>query len=189
MPAKDRTGPALLRPRSRALRWTLNGLGALILYGNVAVIFQPAMLGLGGLPRLPLPFVLEEAFLLPGMFGGYATEHSRCLIEGLRSAGQGQQGWLAIPVQEHFPERLAVASLQLSAVRFREALGRSGQQRAWRMMARKIRLRHNRLHPDRQVERVRFGVMRWPQSADGYWALARSRHVRHELWYQEQDTP
>ena len=55
--------------------------------------------------------------------------------------------------------------------------GRGAQREAWRVLARKIRERHNRLHPDHPIARVLLGSEDWPQSPDGFRARKRAPRV------------
>jgi hypothetical protein len=162
-------------------------LAAFILYGNAAVALQPhafARMGIG----LPRTAWLKDAFLMTGMFSSYVTRNADLFLAGERtqtgrSSDRGR--WLRLSIREHFPARHGVVFTQLFVVRHWDTLGRSAQRRAWVELAATIRARHNRLHPDAEVARIRFGQIDWPQDPRGYRAAKRAPNVRATTWFEE----
>jgi hypothetical protein len=180
-----------LRPTKSATlrRLSMNAIAVAILYGNAAVVLQPPGVR-GSALELPTPGLVRDAFLLPGMFNSYSTSNLDFVLSGLR----GQDGvaadrgrWIALPLRDHFAQRHGVTFTQLFAAHDWDAHGRAAQQRAWAFLARKIRERNNRLHPERRVVRVRFGSIEWPQDARGYRAQKRPERMRAHLWYTEPE--
>lgn len=166
----------------------MNTIACAILYGNLAVALQP--------PRvqhmrfaLPTPNAVRDAFLMNGMFNSYSAFNSDFFLSGLRTregAAADRKQWITLPLQEHFAQRQGVTFTQLMAAHHWDVFGRPAQLDAWRVLARKIRERHNRLHPDHPVARVQFGSMDWPQSAAGYRARKRAPWTRVNVWFAER---
>ncbi len=167
-------------------RWVMSAVALLIAYGNLAVILHPSKFGLGTLPGLPRPPAIHDAFLVTGMFNSYTEENLELFLEG-ETTGEGstRTRWMAISVSEHFPQRRAVAYTQLFAPHHWDMYGPEAQREAWAGMARRIRARHNRLHPDQPVARVRFGTNVWPQHPAGYDAARRPGQTDRRLWFSE----
>lgn len=175
-------------PRSRRLTRALrNAVALLIIYGNVAVALQPAALRRAGL-RVPRPAILHDAFLMTGMFSSYSLTNSDFVLLGQRTqAGLAQDRgqWIRLRLRDHFVSRHGVVFTQLFAAHHWDVLGVGAQRRAWAFLARRIRERHNRLHPERAVARVRIGSVEWPQSPLGYRAAKDAGPVHSRIWYSE----
>ena len=172
-------------------RLLMNAIALTILYGNVAVALQPPPLRQAGL-RVPRPAFIHDAFLMTGMFSSFSTRNNELFIAGLRGAGgaRPERGrWLLLRVKDHLPLRHGVSFTQLFAAHHWDIHGRAAQRRAWAFLAARIRERHNRLHPDQPVTRVRFGIIEWPQSPKGYRAGKRSPEIRTSTWYGEPAEP
>ena len=168
----------------RVRRLALAACMFVVVYGNLAVTFQPRKLGLGRQPfGLWLPRPLHDAFLLPGMFSGFFGHAFDYVLEGRAADGR----WMRLPIKEHFPLRHGVTYTQLWAPHHREMFGPSRQREIWAAYAQQIRRRHNRLHPDLPIERVRFGVEHWPLSSQGYRARKTPDELKRTLWYSEPD--
>jgi hypothetical protein len=140
--------------------------------------------------ELPTPGFVRDAFLMTGMFSSYSTSNVDFVLAGLRTqhgqaSDRGQ--WIALRLRDHFASRHGVTFTQLFAAHAWDVHGRAGQQRAWAFLARKIRERHNRLHPEQAVSRVRFGSIEWPQDPLGYRAQKQPEHMRARLWYAEPE--
>jgi hypothetical protein len=163
-------------------------LAAVVLYGNAAVALQPhplRKLGLG----LPRTNGLTDAFLMTGMFSSYQTRNADMFLAGERTStgDEGDRGrWIRLRIREHFPARQGVVFTQLFAVRHWDVHGRVAQRRAWVGLAARIRARHNRLHPEAPIARVRFGQIDWPQDPRGYRAGKRAPNVRATTWYEDR---
>jgi len=167
----------------------MGALAVLLVYGNLAVALQPPQLGVAPLPR---PRWLFDAFLLPGMFSGYTTTNLDFHLTGLRDdrGREGDRGrWIVLELGEHFPQRLGITFTQLYAPHHREVLGAAGQRAAWASLARKIRQRHNRLHPDQPVVRVRIATLEWPIHPSGYRGGKRADTMRLRSWFEEPVPP
>jgi hypothetical protein len=162
-------------------------IAALVVYGNLAVTFNPQKLGLHW-PGLPRGFALHDAFLIPGMFSGYSSANFDLLLQGQRTdtgrtRDRGQ--WINLPLTEHFPLRYALSYTQLSAAHHADLLGPAGQRAAWAVYGQKIKARHNRLHADAPIARLRFGIVSFPASPAGYRALKSLRTAWRHLWYAD----
>jgi hypothetical protein len=167
-------------------RWIMGAVALLIVYGNLAVVFQPKKIGLKGAPGLPRPFVLHDAFLMTGMFNSYVKENWDFFIEGrFRQDGPKRHRWAALLIEDHFPLRRSITFTQLYAPHHWDMHGSKAQRAAWSVMATKIRARHNRLHPDRAVTKVRFGTLSWPMDPRGYYAGRRPGHERRRVWFSQ----
>jgi len=165
----------------------MHALAALILYGNAAVALQPHPLHRAGL-GLPRSAELLDAFLMTGMFSSYVTRNADMFLAGERSLVGREQDrgeWIRLPINEHFPARHGVVFTQLFVARHWDTFGKSAQRQAWAGLAARIRARHNRLHPDAAIARVRFGQVDWPQHPDGYRAGKLAPRVRARTWFEE----
>jgi hypothetical protein len=168
---------------SLGARLAMSVIAAVVIYGNLAVTFHPSKLGLpDGIPGLPRPRPLLDAFLIPGMFSGHSSANFDFVIEGRRAS---DHRYVELDVREHFPLRMPITYTQVFAAHHWDILGASEQRRVWASYARKIEARHNRLHPDARIERVRFGVVSFPQSDDGYRAKKPPGGGWKTLWYAD----
>jgi hypothetical protein len=163
-----------------------------IVYGNVAMIFNPQKL-LPFLPNpWPTPFAIQDAFLLTGMFTSFATENIDFMIGGRTvprhsvDTPNEKPTWIVLDLDEMFTGRMGIKFTQVLAARHWDMLGKQAQQDAWHLAAKKIRARHNRLHPDQPVDAVRIGVQLWPLSPDGYRAAKRRSKNRYVDWYNDE---
>lgn len=169
-------------------RWLTVGLGAVLVYGNLAVALEPDRIGLSGWPALPVPDVLYDALLLPGVFGGYSLQNYDFFLLGRRSdagrpADRGR--WIRLEVREHFPLRDALTHAVLFAPHQRDLYGESEQRRAWGVLARKIKQRHARLHPAAPLAALRIGLDVFPQGARDYREHKRPGKIWTQLLYAE----
>jgi hypothetical protein len=174
----------------RAQRWQrclMNALAIFIIYGNLSVTFQPKRVGLPQLPGLPCPVALRDAFLIPGMFSSYLPLNFDHVLQGerLRRDGSRDPGaWITLSLSEHFPLRPSMTLVHLLAAHHRDMLGAAGQRQAWALYAEKIKDRHNRLHPDAKVGRVRIAAESFPQSPKGYRAGKNAATTSFQVWFE-----
>jgi hypothetical protein len=177
-----------LPPLRRAL---MHALALLLFYGNVAVALQPPALARHGF-GLPHPRWMHDAFLMTGMFGSYSTRNGDMFLAGERThdgAHADRGKWTRLDLKEHFPQRHGITWTQLYAAHQWDALGPDAQRAAWRELAQRIRARHNRLHPEHPIGRVRFGEVTWPQDPRGYRAAKRTPNVLANTWYVDPEAP
>jgi len=173
----------------RARSWLLNTVAIFLLYGNAVAVLQAPALRAAGLPAIA-PLWLRDAFLLHGMFTSYSRYNNDLFIAGLRThtGTLGDRGsWVPMQLREHFAARHGVTFTQLFATHHWDVYGPAAQRSAWKGLAARIRARHNRLHPNRPIARVRFGSEEWPQSPLGY--RARKELARARIWYEEPARP
>jgi len=169
-------------------KFAMSLIAITIIYGNVAMIFNPQKL-LPFLPnRWPTTFAMQDAFLLTGMFTSFSTENVDFMIGGRIAprAPNEKASWIVIDQDEMFTGRMGIKYTQILAARHWDMLGKQAQQDAWHKAAKKIRARHNRLHPDQPIDAVRIGVQLWPLSADGYRAAKRKDTRRYVDWYNDE---
>jgi hypothetical protein len=172
----------------RAARALMSAIAVFVIYGNLAVTFNPEKLGLVGWPALPRPFALHDAFLIPGMFSGYSTYNFDFLLVGLRTERGRERdrgAWIELPYEEHFPLRYPIVYTQLFAAHHWDMLGEAGQRDAWAALSVKIKAHHNRLHPDAPIARLRIGSFDFPLSPLGYRGAKTAESARAELWYSD----
>lgn len=171
-------------------RRLLDALVLFVIYGNVAVAWQPPPLRRS--VRVPRPGFVADAFLITGMFSSYSLFNSDYFILGQRADSglvDDRGRWIQLRVREHFPQRHGVIFTELFAAHHWDMHGTRAQRRAWEFLARRIREHHNRLHPDRAVTRVRFGSVQWPQSPLGYRAAKTPDALRTRTWFAEPERP
>ena len=169
-------------------RWLTAGLGAVLVYGNLAVALRPDRIGLAGWPALPLPTVLYDALLVPGVFGGYSLQNYDFFLLGRRSeAGrEADRGrWIRLDVHEHFPLRDALTHAVLLAPHQRDLYGEAEQRRAWSVLAQKIKQRHARLHPNAPLAALRIGLDVFPQGTHDYREHKRPGRIWIQMVYSE----
>jgi hypothetical protein len=164
----------------------MSAFALLVVYGNLAVIFNTEKLGLPDWPSLPRPFALHDAFLLFGMFSDYSDQSFDFFVLGRRKAEPTRAAeWVELALREHFPLRYPIVYTQLVAPHHWDMLGDGAQRRAWAELATRIRARHNRLHPDQPIDGVRIGVVKFPQSPLGYRGAKLPINTRSELLYAD----
>jgi hypothetical protein len=170
-------------------RWLLNAVALFLLYGNAIAVLQAPALRALGVPSIA-PVWLRDAFLLHGMFTSYSRYNSDLFLAGLRThtGTLGDRGrWVPMRLREHFAARHGVTFTQLFATHHWDIHGPAAQRAAWNGLAARIRARHNRLHPQRPIARVRFGSEEWPQSPLGY-RVGKDRAISR-IWYEEPAQP
>lgn len=173
-----------------ARRAAMHALLLFVLYGNVAVALQPPTL-LRAKLGLPHPAWMHDAFLMTGMFSSYTKHNSDVFLGGERThdGREWDRGrWIQLSLRDHFPDRRAIVFTRLFAAHHWDVLGTRAQKRAWKETAKRIRARHNRLHPDAAIARVRFGQIDWPQSPRGYRASKVASKVKAHTWYEDRRT-
>ena len=118
-------------------------------------------------PALPVIDLLADPFFLFGMFNGYQRE-----VQELALQGQREGAWVPLAAAEFFPGPAHEHALWAQASRrVGELLTPRAIVRERARFLERIRLRHNALHPERRVERVRVGFLTWPKSRAGRDAL------------------
>ena len=168
----------------------MNATGLLIIYGNLAVILHPAMLGLGSVPGLPRPRPLLDAFLMTGMFTTHSSFNLEPFVEGGAAEGNVGMRWVPLRISDYFPQRRGVQYTQLFAAHHWRWGGPDSQREAWADLARRIKGRHNRLYPEQPISMVRFGVTRWPIHPSGYDVARHPDQTRRDVWFSElEDEP
>lgn len=169
-------------------RVLMSAIALLVVYGNVAVVFNTEKLGLSGWPSLPRPFAIHDAFLIPGMFSSYTTYNFDLYIEGERTnTGRldERQRWIELTFREFFPQRYPIAYTQLFAAHHWDMLGDEAQRATWAALARRIQRRQNLLHPEAPIQRVRFGSENFPTSSEGYRTAKVASATHREIWYSD----
>jgi hypothetical protein len=134
-------------------------------------------------PALPVIDLLAEPFYLFGMFHSYEPDARELIVRGF----DARTGVLrTLDAAEFFPG--SVPDRQIWAQGQRE-LGElildEEQRREQLRLLRRIRERHNRLHPDHRVTRVQVGHLSWPRSPQGHEAERARGAETFELWYGE----
>ncbi|HEY2734125.1 MAG TPA: hypothetical protein VGI70_09070 [Polyangiales bacterium] len=177
---------AVTRGPGRFARAYMSAIAVLIIYGNLAVTFNPEKFGRVDWPALPRPFAIHDAFLIPGMFSGYVNYNFDFVLMGERT----QQGrprdrgeWIELPYKEHFPLRYPIVYTQLFAAHHWDMLGQQAQRDAWAALSVRIKAHHNRLHPDAPIDRLQIGSLNFPLSPLGYRGAKTRDATRAELWY------
>ena len=165
-PESAAPSPAWWRRWQPWRRLGLSLLALFIIYGNLAVVLHPPMLGRPKATGLPRPTLLLDVFLMTGMFYSIDKFHQKPYVEGFRVDADGRPlGWEPLDVDELLPIRLGFQFAAVIALRHYDMGGAGRQQarvRAWNTLAPMLRERHNRLHPHRQVSAVRIGLLTWP---------------------------
>jgi hypothetical protein len=184
----ESSADARLAVPGRLRRLAMSVLALVIVYGNLSVTFNARRAGLGWLPRIPCPIAVRDAFLIPGMFGSFVPLNFDCVVQGqLATPGGGleRDRWVTLSITEYFPLRASMTLVHMLAAHHRDMLGASGQRAAWAHYADKIRARHNRLHPEARIARVRIGAESFPQSPDGYRAAKSAAATSFQIWFEQ----
>lgn len=142
-------------------------LAASIVYLNIAALNAQFAANYAHVPALPVIDLLADPFFLFGMFNGYQRE-----VQELALQGQREGAWVPLAAAEFFPGPAHEHALWAQASRrVGELLTPRAIVRERARFLERIRLRHNALHPERRVERVRVGFLTWPKSRAGRDAL------------------
>lgn len=174
-------------------RLAMHAVTFFFVFGNLAVVFHPPKFGLKEVPGLRdmLPkqaaYAVHELFLLPGMFSGYGTNNIDLIIKGrlADSSLPESERWIHIYRKEHLPRKLNTEYTRMWISHEKGMIGKRAQKKGWRHMARKIRERHNRLHPDQPIDGVLLGVQAWPQQPRSYRAGKTVEQTRFHTWYKD----
>jgi hypothetical protein len=148
-----------------------------LIYTNVAVWANDVLEARSVAFRFGTGFLLHGLFNVGAVFSAYETDNSEIVLLALpRDAGDPteESSWITLDLNEYFPwgsfaeqrNRVLVAVSPRPAETWRRA-------DAPDVVARKIRERYNRQHPDHPIRRIRIRQLTWPRSPDGYWALKR----------------
>lgn len=90
----------------------------------------------------------------------------------MRRSGE-VDGWFEINPYDFFPQTLGEANRRLNLYSYHGQTERKA--RTYGVMADRIKLHHNRAHPDEPIDRVQLYLVEWPKSSDGYMAQYDSR--------------
>jgi hypothetical protein len=162
-------------------RILLSGLPIALGYFNIAILVNgiDSRLHTG----IRLPVVRESAaFLNVFPVFQYYLLYNMDFEAELRSVETGR--WHRIELDEYFHFRRGELQARLLADAWAAYLGKPGVNRAWAFMGRKIRDRHDRLHPSLTTDRIRIFQNRWPRCACGYWALRTPSTTQRRLIYE-----
>jgi len=169
-------------------RLIMNGIALALLYGNAMVALQPPELEPLGL-YIPHPTFVQDAFELTSMFTSYSTMSEDYVLFGKRTQEglAGDRGsWIRLPLTDHFPRRHGFTTMHLYVPFPARIDGDAGRNRAWSVLARKIRANHNRLHPDRPVELIRIDALQWPADPRGFRAGRAPGKMQERMWFSEE---
>lgn len=145
-------------------------VAVLLVYFNIAALFRSS----GMRVELPRPWFASSLFQIFSLFGYYTEENYGYELQ-VRRAGE-VDGWYEINPYDFFPQTLGEANRRLN---FYSYHGQSERKaRTYGVMADRIKLRHNRVHPDEPIDRVQIYLVEWPKSSDGYMAKYDSRKWR-----------
>jgi len=131
-----------------------------VLYTNAAVMLN----GVVG-PALPAPLGLADAFALFGVFHTYEGINREVAVEAFSDA-KGR--WIAVDLDEIAPFPRGKRMTRLLSIRHLGTWAFPDLAAARRFLARKIRERVQRLHPDLAVSAVRVRSLTWPRGRDSY---------------------
>jgi hypothetical protein len=139
-------------------------IGAFV-YTNAAVILAPVTRRFLESEGLPVPAWIADAFNVFGVFWTYETINREILIEGLP---RGSDRWIRLDPDELLPFPRGERLTRAWASRPFGDLPTMSQEEAFRVEARKMRERYGRLHPGKQLRRIRILLQTWPRSRRGY---------------------
>ncbi len=170
----------------------MNVVGAVVVLGNLMVIFHPPKLGLGRVPGaldlLPerARFAVFDGFLMTGMFNSYAVRNLEPVVRGrlVEPGPDGERVWRRLPLDDFFPRGVGTEYTRFIVARHGDMLGRAALRRGWRSYTRQIRARHNRMHPDAPIDRVELGADQWPMSIEGFDAERTPAQTEYTVWYE-----
>lgn len=164
-----------------ARRVPLSVLAALLVYFNVAALNAQFAANFPGIPALPVIDLLVDPFFLFGMFNGYERTASELTIQGLRG-----DDWQALSAREFLPGPPAEHALWTQASRkLGELLPERVVLKERARFLERIQARHNRLHPERTVARVRIGILSWPKSSQDHETLRVPGQETFTLLYEQ----
>ena len=172
---------------SASRRLILSAIALGLLYGNAMVALQPSQLEQLGL-FIPHPKAVRDAFVLTAMFASDSPVNEEYVIHGNRTQtgrADDRGSWIRLPLAEHLPLRHAMTSMQIYVPYPEQIHGEAGRQRAWTVLAGKIRANHNRLHPDQPISQVRFGSLEWPKDRRGFHAGKAPGRTLLRIWFTE----
>lgn len=145
--------------------------GAVLIYTNIAAFLGHAYPK--SLARwLPLPRELRDQFALYGVFHEYRTNGWELSLWGLPVAAHGDTNqWRKLDADELLPYRRPHQDQRIRAMRHRATAEPEVAEREARLvLGRKVRERHNRLHPESPIERVGLREEEWPLQASDFLA-------------------
>ncbi len=158
-----------------------------LLCGNAMVALQPPELVQLGL-YIPHPNFVRDAFELTSMFSTYSPKNEDYMIYAKRTqAGRAEDRgrWIRLPLIDHFPRRHAITTMQIYVPFPARIHGAVGRNRAWSMLAGKIRANHNRLYPDLPVAQIRLDAVQWPTDPRGFRAGKVPGKIQQRMWFSE----
>lgn len=172
-----------LRPISRRARALRSVLALALVYGNVAVLNAQFAVVYEWVPALPVIDLLADPFYLFGMFDDYERDARELVVEGYVA---GAHEWIRLDGADFFPGSVADRQIWAQGRRkLGELLTDEMMEDEQRCLLSRIRARHNRLHPERQIEKVRVGHLSWEKSAQGHEAKRVRSEEEMVIWYEE----
>ena len=171
---------------SRPGRWLRTALAVWVIYGNLAILNSQYAKRFDWLPRFPVVELFVDVFYLFGMFHSFNPEARELAVQGLPLDAPEDGEWVRLEPDEFFigergrQESYAVAYRQVGSL-IPERIIRTERAR----VLRRVRTRHNRLHPDNPMKKVRIGGYSWPKSPDGWEAGRVVGQEQLSIWYTE----
>lgn len=163
-------------PETRWKRWGASAFAIVLVYANISVILW----GIG----VPVPVLpaTHDGFMLFGVFHTYEDINRETILEGRDASG----AWLPLEIREHVPYELPERNRRLNAARVAGPLSFQSSSESHAFLLRKIRERHNRLHPDQPVDAVRIVMLTWPRHEDQFQPRIDDRVRRQVMASEEQ---
>ena len=167
---------------SRAVRWGLSLVGAVVIYLNCSVIWHPLAARLQQ-PALPVVPKLSSLFLLFGVFSGYETNNHELMLWGYTGdSSVGKRGWQPLAPQDYFPFIREERNRRLWATKYFRGNDSNHLWQAWSRYGDQILVRHNRLHPNVPVSQVGIESRIWPRSQQGFYTLMKPANLESNFW-------
>jgi hypothetical protein len=178
--------PPLPRHTTTARRVLLSLLTLGVLYANVAVMLSYWRVPCPQALRPPAPAWVGDAFLIFGVFSRSERVNRELMLWSVPpGSGDRPQDWHYLRVGDYMPYKPGEQTIRAWHGRQQALWGDEAQRAAWARMARQVRLRHNRLHPDRPIQRVAIGEAVWPIGPAGFRAGKQPEQTQFLVWFTE----
>ena len=162
--------PFLARLATKSKRIATNLLILGVIYVNAAIIFDYPLAKYAAGFSFPMNWRVYDCFQIFGVFSSYEMMNRDVEIYGITaptpSSPEGRI--IKLDLTEYFPFRRGEAQSRATVVRQLYMYGPVGQYEAYQVLAKKIRARYARLHPETPIEKIVIVQAAWRRNLEGF---------------------
>jgi hypothetical protein len=141
-----------------------------VLYVNVAIIFNYPLAKFAAGFSLPMTWQIYDCFQIFGVFSSYEMLNRDVEVYGITAPTKSMpEGKIVrLDLAEYFPFGHGESQGRATVARHLYNFGPVGQYDAYQSLAKKIRARYARLHPEIPIEKIVIVQVAWRRNLEGF---------------------